>query len=144
MDIFVNNAPAPVQAPAYTQMQGVPYGYGPVYHDHHGGPGFLLPLLLLGGFLLFKRRRFSRYAMNRSAGQQPEDFGPEKFAQEMRDKFRKGRERFVQDGALDIARERYAKGEINADEYEALRRNLSGEGRGESYQAAPKDDDLKI
>lgn len=148
MDIFVNNAPAPVQAPAYTQMQGVPYGYGPQtygpYHDHHG-PGLLLPLLLIGGIVLFKRRRFARYAMNRHAGHQPhaEDFGTEKFAQDMRDKFRKGRERFAHGGALDMARERYAKGEINADEYETLRRNLSSEGRGESDQAA-NDGDLKI
>ena len=29
--------------------------------------------------------------------------------------------------ALDIARERYARGEINADEYAALRRDLGGE-----------------
>ncbi|OLV19108.1 hypothetical protein BOO71_0003766 [Deinococcus marmoris] len=45
-----------------------------------------------------------------------------------RDMFRRTREKFFSDGALGIARERYARGEIKADEFETLRRTLSGEG----------------
>ncbi|WP_309570248.1 SHOCT domain-containing protein [Deinococcus sp.] len=141
MDVIINNPPAATQMPAqsYAPVQATPYGYGPMaygpYHDHHG-PGFLLPLLLIGGVLLLKRRRFmGRRWMAGGPGRMNAgmDTGQD-MAAEMRDKFRQHRDRFVkgtggQDSALQIARERYAKGEINADEYEALRRTLGGELR---------------
>ncbi|MFC3835404.1 MULTISPECIES: SHOCT domain-containing protein [Deinococcus] len=147
MDVIINNPPA-AQLPAqvYGQVQTMPYGYGPMpqYRDHHG-PGFLLPLLLIGGFLFFKRGRHLR---RRWAADGPDTRS--EMAAEMREKFRRGRDRFVnatagQDSALHIARERYAKGEINADEYEALRRTLEGQPRPDRPSQQPaQDGDLKL
>lgn len=154
MDVIINNPPA-AQLPAqgYAPVQATPYGYGPVpygpYHDHHG-PGFLLPLLLLGGFLLFRRGRHTRRRwMAGGPGRMTAGMEPgQDVAAEMREKFRQHRDRFMdaatgQDSALHIARERYAKGEINADEYEALRRTLGGEPRPDRNPASG-DGDLKI
>ncbi|THF88011.1 hypothetical protein E7T09_01955 [Deinococcus sp. KSM4-11] len=148
MDVIINNpAATPLPAQSYAPMQATPYGYGPMaygpYHEHHG-PGFLLPLLLLGGFLLFKRRRFmGRRFM---AGGPGSALDGQEMAADMRDRLRRHRDRFVNDSALHIARERYAKGEINADEYEALRRTLGGEPRPDrpSPDRAGSDGDLKI
>ena len=50
-----------------------------------------------------------------------------RFVDDIRENFRRGRQRFFSDGALEIARERYAKGEINADEYQAIVKALTGE-----------------
>ncbi|QFP76989.1 hypothetical protein [Deinococcus sp. AJ005] len=144
MDVIINN-PAPQTA--YTPMIQSPAGYGPGYgpgygyHDH-GGPGFLFPLLLIGGLVFLrargKRRRWAKrqhmQRLNMAGGPVPtppqqDDWNlREDPREDMRDMFRRGREKFFSDGALGIARERYAKGEINADEYENLRRNLGGEG----------------
>ncbi|MFC4637949.1 SHOCT domain-containing protein [Deinococcus hohokamensis] len=122
MDVIINNAtPAQVVPQTYTPTQLVPQGYqgyGPGAH-HDGGPGFL-PLLLVIGAVVFFRQR---HLMNRRWGLA--GHGP--MGGEVRDTFRRGRERFFADGALEIARERYAKGEIKTDEYEALRRTLAGE-----------------
>lgn len=150
MDVIINNPPA---AQTYAQVQGygpVPQGYGPYGYGypHHHGPGFLLPLLIILGAVFFaRRRRMMRRHMLGQGGPAPfghgqgnrQDSGPD--FEQMREKFRQGRERFFEDGALRIARERYAKGEINADEYDTLRRNLSGEQqpRGESYRPAPEE-----
>lgn len=156
MDVIINNPPvAQTPAPVYSQMQATPYGYGPMPqgYQHHHGPGFLLPLLLIGGFVLFKRRRVMRRFMAGQGGSiGPVGCGPRDgqelsdMREQMREKFRQGKDRFVNDQALSIARERYAKGEINEGEYETLRRNLSGEGRPESTSyAKPQDSgDLKI
>lgn len=141
MDVIINNPPA---AQPYAQVQGNPYGYGPMYgYPQHHGPGALLPLLLILGAVFFaKRRRMMRRFMM-AGGSGP--LGHHDHST-LHEKFRQGRDRFVNDSALHIARERYARGEINADEYEALRRNLSGEGQPQSASyAKPKDDgDLKL
>ncbi len=149
MDVIINNPPA-AQLPAqvYGQVQTMPYGYGPMpqYRDHHG-PGFLLPLLLIGGFLFFKRgRHLRRRWMAAGPGMDGQDV-----AAEMRQKFRQHRDRFVnatagQDSALHIARERYARGEINADEYEALRRTLEGQPRPDrpSPEKPGQDGELRL
>lgn len=156
MDVIINNPPAATQMPAQSSapMQATPYGYGPMsygqYHDHHG-PGFLLPLLLIGGLLLLKRRRFlgRRWMAGGPGRMNGMESGPD-MAAEMREKFRQHRNRFVsgpaeQDSALHIARERYARGEINADEYEALRRTLGGELRPDRPTTVQSGEgDLKI
>lgn len=162
MDVIINNPPA---AQTYAQVQGNPYGYGPMpqgYGYQHHGPGLLLPLLVIGGFVFLKRRRrMMRHDMqagfmgaggHRCGPREGQEFKEEflKGREQMREKFRQGREQFFQDGALGIARERYAKGEINADEYETLRRTLSGEKNshapqsGESYRPVSDEGDLKL
>lgn len=155
MDVIINNAPAaqlpiplPAQLPAqgYGQVQATGYGYGPMPYGQnrdHNGPGFLLPLLLIGAFVLFARRRFGRRFMAAGPGSHG---GGSDLAQEMRETFRQGRDRFVNDSAQHIARERYARGEINADEYEALRRTLGGELRPDrpTPEKPAPDGDLKL
>ncbi|GHF34170.1 uncharacterized protein (TIGR03382 family) [Deinococcus metalli] len=153
MDVIINNPPAatyqtPLPAQGYAPLQATPYGYGPAAYGpypHPHGPGFLLPLLLIGAFVLFRRRRFmARRFMAGDAGAMTANAD---MAAEMRDKWRRHRDRFVNDSALHIARERYAKGEINADEYEALRRTLSGElrpDRPSADQPAGRDGGLKL
>lgn len=132
MDVIINNAipGTPIQmvpqqyvpAPGY----GAPYGYGP-YAPRGGFHGGFLVLLILGAVLFLRRRnRWRRWQEAEGPGSQAGGH----LGDEMRDTFRRGRARFLNDRALDIARERYAKGEINADEYEALRRTLSGEREG--------------
>ena len=143
MDVIINNpAPQTPYAPMVQAPTGYGPGYGPGYGYHaHGGPGFLLPLLLIGGFLVLrgrgKRRRWARrqhmQRLNMAGGAPttpPENDWSlrEDPREDMRDLFRRGRERFFSDGALAIVRERYARGEINAEEYENLRRTLSDEG----------------
>ena len=174
MDVIINNPPAPqlpiplpAQLPAqgYGQVQATGYGYGPMpYGQYQGqhGPGFLLPLLLIGAFVLFARRRLGRRFMAGGPGSHgggPDlarsdlarsdlarsDMARSDMAQEMREKFRRGRDRFVNDSAQHIARERYARGEIDADEYEALRRTLSGEFRPDRPTDKPaQGSDLKL
>ena len=132
MDVIINNPPA---AQTY-QTQGVPSGYGPQMYGskHHDGPPVGLIALLIGAFVLFRRRR--------------PVCGQGDVLDDMRDTFRRGRDRFVNDQAQHIARERYARGEINADEYGTLKRNLGSERPdrrgGEGYRAVDTNDDLKV
>ena len=122
MDVIINNAtPAQVIPQTYTPYVA-PQGYGPGFHGHDG-PGFFPFLLLIGAVLFFRRRRF----MNRRRELLGRGGPVGGMGDEVLGTFRRGRERFFGDGALDIARERYARGEINADEYETLRRTLSGD-----------------
>ncbi len=140
MDVIINN---PASQSQFTQPQvqyapvtQTPSGYGPgysEYRDHHGGPGFLLPLLLIGGFLFFRSRNKRRRQMMRrwqgagGPGMPETQPGTPDFVDNIRENFRRGRQRFMSDGAIEIARERYARGEINADEYQAIAGALSGE-----------------
>ncbi|MVN87088.1 hypothetical protein GO986_09940 [Deinococcus sp. HMF7620] len=136
MDIFVNNAPAQAVPQTYLPLQGVPYGYGPLSAPRHDGPpGFLLVALGIGAFLFLRRRRLHRFG---GPGQMPEE------VRHLRETFRQGRSRFMTDQAQQIARERYAKGEINADEYEALRRTLSGEHKPGQSGQPEAEGDLKL
>ena len=131
MDVVINNPPTTQTF----QTQGMPYAYGPqgYGYKHHDGPPLGLIALLIGGFVLLKRRRC------RTAGRGD-------VLDDVRDTFKRGRDRFVNDQALHIARERYAKGEINESEYEALKRNLSGEQKpeGQSYAKPQDSGDLKL
>ena len=168
MDVIINNPPAQTfstqgySAPGYAAP--APYGYAPGYQHH--GPGLLLPLLLLGGFLFWRgkrrqqrrRQRFWGQGMPAAAtpGNGPQTAtqtqqGPQnssdqgEWGQNWRQNFEQGRERFfggglfsngsvadklLGDKALDIARQRYARGEIDADQYAELQRNLSKENEG--------------
>ncbi|WP_161881160.1 SHOCT domain-containing protein [Deinococcus alpinitundrae] len=139
MDVIINN---PASQPQFAQPQvqyapltQTPSGYGPGYGEyqgHHGGPGFLLPLLLIGGFLFFRgrnkrRRMMQRWQMAGGPATPQDPHAAPDFVDDIRENFRRGRQRFMNDGALGIARERYARGEINADEYQALVKALTGE-----------------
>ena len=138
MDVIINN-PATTTAPQvqYAPITQTPQGYGPGYganqnNQDHGGPGFLLPLVLVGGFLVFrgrnKRRRMGRWQMANNGPATPEGkaAAPD-FVDDIRENFNRGRQRFFSDGALNIARERYARGEISAEEYQAIANALTGE-----------------
>ncbi|WP_019586282.1 SHOCT domain-containing protein [Deinococcus apachensis] len=134
MDVIINNAtPGAVQMvpQQYVPTPGVtyaaPYGYGPGYRHEGGFPGFFLVLLIIGA-VVFLRRRGAWRRWTGAGG--PGGPAGGNLGDDVRDTFRRGRARFLNDHALDIARERYAKGEINADEYETLRRTLSGEEGG--------------
>lgn len=137
MDVIINNATpaAPVQVapalPQYLPQQAVPYGYGPyAFRDHDGPPIGLFVLLGVGALLFFRRRgRWERRLA--SAGGRP--------GSSAEDLWQRGRARLLGDRALDIARERYARGEINADEYAALRRDLGGEDAGNAATTKPGD-----
>lgn len=152
MDVIINNPVASAQPQAqYAPITQTPYGYGPgsgAYQENHahGGPGFLLPLLLVGGFLFWRGKNKRRRMMQRwqmaggpagMASNRPHD-APD-FVDDIRENFRRGRERFMSDGALGIARERYAKGEINAEEYQAIVKALSGESGTRSRVNMDKD-----
>ncbi len=142
MDVIINNpaasaAPAqsyaPAPAPQYFQGYAAPpypQGYGPGYGRDHGGPGFLLPLLLIvGGFLFFRngrRRRFQQWRrMARTSGG-AQGQGPEEQEDNgsVFDDLRRGKDKFFGDRAMDLARERLAKGEITASEFETLKKAL--------------------
>ncbi|MGY2894383.1 hypothetical protein [Deinococcus sp. UYEF24] len=132
MDIFVNNPPAQVQQ-IPVQGYGAPaYGYAPQYGDHHGGGfGFVL-LALLGVFLFLRWNRFGgrhrggrRWAaMADGRGGQPG--APQATSQEGRD-WKPPRMPWMRDSAAEIARERFARGEINADELGAILKGLDAE-----------------
>ncbi|AWN23038.1 hypothetical protein DKM44_07175 [Deinococcus irradiatisoli] len=132
MDVIINNPASPTQA-QYAPMSQLPYGPGPgygygPYHHHHGGPGFLLPLLLIGGVLLWRRARRRRMRGWQWAGQSPAAArgGPD-FVEEIRENFKRGRERFMSDSALNIVRERFARGELSEQEYHAAVKALMGD-----------------
>lgn len=153
MDVIIYTPGPQAQS---TPMIQTPYGYGPSSGHPHGGPGFLLPLLIVGGFLFLRagdrRRRWARRQMQRPtpAGGPaiPEPHEDDwNLREDPRDLFRRTREQFFSDGALGIVRERYARGEINADEYETLRRTLSGEGERQGPDLSKPDsgdDGLKL
>jgi hypothetical protein len=173
MDVIINNAtPAQITAqPAqtYAPIQGVPYGYGPQGYQQYGdhdGPGFgFFALLGLGIFLFAKARRkrqMWRHRMGRNGmgngmggGSQQAlagagadwgkpDMDKSDMADEWRENFRRGKQKFFSDGALSIARERYAKGEINADEYQQLTKTLMGDGGAADKGADVKADADKL
>lgn len=129
MDVIINNAapgtPVQVIPQQYIPQQSTPYQpapFGPGNRADHGPGGFFLVALILGAVILLSRRRQPWHGQRGGPGGAGGKLGGE-----VRDTFRRGRTRFLSDPALDLARERYAKGEINADEYETLRRTLSGE-----------------
>lgn len=155
MDVIINNAAssaqpmgqaAQYQAAQYpVQSQPAPYGNGYEGPQEHGfGGGFLLIAAVVGGFILLKARRRRAWMMHRmgmggpgmaAAGMGgPRPFGPGMGAGQppqgqgdWKDTLQRGRERLFGDGALDIARERYARGEISAEQYGQLQRGLSGQ-----------------
>ena len=136
MDIFINNPPAQsvqtVQAPAqpYAVQGYAPPAYGyPPYGRHDGGGGFGFVLLaLLGAFLFLRWNRFGgrrrRWAMTEgrgpvnpaSGGDQPQERG-----------WKLPRVPWARDNAAEIARERFARGEINADELGVILKGLDAE-----------------
>ena len=148
MDVIINNAGSSaqplVQVPQVQggqypiQSQPAPYGYGYDGPQEHGfGGGFLVIAAVIGGFILLKARRRRALMMQRLGGG-PRPFGPGSMgaggpgqAADWKDTLQRGTERLFGDRALDIARERYARGEIGAEEYGSLQRGLSGEGRPE-------------
>ncbi|WP_424952878.1 hypothetical protein [Deinococcus sp.] len=133
MDVIINNPPAAVQtAPLQgygVQGYGAPaYGYAPQYGEHHGGGfGFVL-LALLGVFLFLRWNRFGgrrrRWAMMDGRGGQPG--GPQATSQEGQG-WKSPRMPWMRDSAAEIARERFARGEINADELGAILKGLEAE-----------------
>jgi len=167
MDVIINNAtPAQITtqpAQTYAPVQGMPYGYGPQAYQpygHHDGPGFgFFALLGLGIFLVARARRkrqMWRHRMGRGGmGHQQAlagagadwgkpDMDKSEMADEWRENFRRGKQKFFSDGALAIARERYAKGEINADEYQSLTKTLMGDGSVADRATEPKADTDKL
>ena len=156
MDVIINNAgPSATPQVQYAPITQTPQGYGPGYGEyqgHHGGPGFVLPLLLVGGFLFFRSRNKRRRQMMRrwqmaggpampGGNANPNPDAPD-FVDDIRENFKRGRQRFFSDGALNIARERYARGEINEGEYQAIVKALMGEqnsGRVNMNKDTPPD-----
>lgn len=174
MDVIINNSPAQpftaqpyVTQPLTTQTYAAPMPYGYTQGNEHHGPGFLLPLLLIGGFLFFRARRGSRrrqrpmWAGHQNGQQvagQPSGtadapyqtsstFRQAEPEQDWGELLRRGRDRLFGQGtweregaggpsatdrALEIARERYARGEIDADGYAELQRNLLQGGRAQA------------
>lgn len=148
MDIFINNPPAQtapaqsvqtVQAPAQSYpaqpyaVQGyAPPAYGgyPPYGRHDGGGGFGFVLLaLLGAFLFLRWNRFGgrrrRWAMMEGRGPGGQDAaGGESQGQRG---WKPPRVPWARDNAAEIARERFARGEINADELGAILKGLDAE-----------------
>ena len=140
MDIFVNNPPAqsvPVQSyPAQSypvQGYGAPaYGYNPAgYGDHHGGGFGVFALALLGVFLFLRWNRFGgrrfggrhrRWAMMDTRSGAPVQ--PEGVSAEGQRDWKPPRMPWMRDSAAEIARERFARGEINADELGAILKGL--------------------
>ncbi|WP_293910049.1 SHOCT domain-containing protein [Deinococcus sp.] len=154
MDVIINNpATSALLQTQYAPVSQTPYGY-PGYdgyqgHHFHGGPGFVLPLLLLGGFLFLRGRgKRRRQMMGRSQMQNGQmqnsqtqnsqtqnsqtqgSAMPGNFMDDIRENFRRGRQQFVTDSALDIARERYARGEITAEEYQTILKTLGAQPGG--------------
>ena len=135
MDIFINNPPAQsVQIPSiqipsvqvpFQGSAGQGYGYAP-YPRHDGGFGFVL-LALLGVFLFLRWNRSGRrrrWAMMGGPGVKAE--GTQGTSQEGRD-WKPPRMPWMRDSAAEIARERFARGEINADELGTILRGLDSE-----------------
>ena len=133
MDIFINNPPAQsIQIPSvqvpFQGNSGQGYGYAPYPRHDGGGFGFVL-LALLGVFLFLRWNRFGgrrrRWAMmGGSAGSKNDS--AQATSQEGRD-WKPPRMPWMRDSAAEIARERFARGEINADELGIILRGLDGE-----------------
>jgi hypothetical protein len=143
MDIFVNNPPAqsvplqsyPVQTVPF-QGYGVPaYGYAPNgYGGHHGGGFGVVLLALLGAFLFLRWNRFGgrrRWAMMQGRGygpgaQQGSQDGQAGQGASGRD-WKPPRMPWMRDNAAEIARERFARGEINAEELATILKGLDAD-----------------
>ena len=134
MDIFVNNPPAqsvPVQSYPIQVYGASAYGYFPAgYGDHHGGGFGVFALALLGVFLFLRWNRFGgrrfggrhrRWAM--MDGRMGASGGPEGVTTEGGRDWKPPRMPWS-DSAAEIARERFAGGEINADELGAILKGL--------------------
>ena len=134
MDIFVNNPPAqrvPVQSYPIQGYGASAYGYFPAgYGDHHGGGFGVFALALLGVFLFLRWNRFGgrrfggrhrRWAM--MDGRMGASGGPEGVTTEGGRDWKPPRMPWS-DSAAEIARERFAGGEINADELGAILKGL--------------------
>lgn len=135
MDIFINNPPAQtvqiptVQIPS-VQLPVQGYGYAPYSQDHNDGDGIGFVLLfLLGAFLFLRWNRFGgrrrRWAMM-GGGAGSKNEGPQATSQEGRD-WKPPRMPWMRDSAAEIARERFARGEINADELGIILKGLDSE-----------------
>lgn len=144
MDVIINNPPAQsvapgyLPAPNYVQGYGPVYGYGPAFggpYRDHGGPGFFgVLLLILGGVLLVRfvrmrgrweyRRRMRGVGAGGDAGTASGEDGEREppFEGWGRDFWGRG---FSADRAQRIARERFARGEIDAEQYEAIKKGLA-------------------
>jgi hypothetical protein len=154
MDIFVNNAPAqsvpapqsvpvqgygPVQGYSSVQGYGAPaYGYGPGPYGngghHPGGFGFVLLALVavflflrwnrLGGrFSGARRRRMAMLAGGGPGGGQDAAQGASQEGQG----WKPPRMPWMRDNAAEIARERFARGEINAEELAVIMKGLDAD-----------------
>ena len=138
MDVIINNPAA--SAPAFpSTVQGYgpsygsgayPAGYGPGWG--HGGGNPLVGLLFIVGAVLLVRFALRRAWMRRGwgGGGRWEAARPEKPETGPNSGPRGPRWPFWdaggEDSALKIARERFARSEISAEEFEAIRRGLSG------------------
>ncbi|GGJ42115.1 hypothetical protein [Deinococcus roseus] len=134
MDVIINNPAAPAQFQAPAQLQGQVYapaqpqfygnGYGFQGHHHHGGFPLLLPLLIIGGIVLAKKMKRRRWAEMRSArGSQgvkdsQQEWNPRDFFEKKSGWWNK------QDSAVEIARERYARGEISLEQLQVITKTL--------------------
>jgi hypothetical protein len=130
MDIFVNNPPTQVQQ-FPLQGYGAPaYGSAPQYSEHHGGGFGLVLLALLGGFLVLRWNRFGgrrrRWAAMMDGRAGPAAGGPQATSPGGRD-WKPPRMPWMRDSAAEIARERFARGEINADELGGILKGLDTE-----------------
>ena len=128
MDVIINNpaGPAQLQGQVYAPAQPQFYDQGFGYHGHHhhgGGFPFFL-LLLIGGLVLarkMKRKRWMEYRTAQGAqgvkGDQ-KDWNPRDFFEKKGGWFNK------QDSAVEIARERYARGEITLEQLQVIVKTL--------------------
>lgn len=128
MDVIINNpAPAaPYQAQVYTPAQG-PYAGPYTDHHHHGGGfgGFLL--LLVGGLLLaraVKHKKWKAYRAAASDGGHQKDWKNQDWKNPFEHKFAHWNHE-GKDAATDIARERYARGEITLEELQVILSTLN-------------------
>ncbi len=133
MDVIINN-PAPT---ATLPAQGFTPGYGPVYpsggyagygpHWSHGGGSPFLGILFIVGAVLLVRFALRRAAFRRGwggprwAAARPETQGTAEPSFRPRWPFGG-----PEDSAMQIARERFARGELTAEEFDTIRRGLTG------------------
>ena len=159
MDVIINNAASSalpsvqplVQAAQYpVQYQPAPYGGYEGPQEHGFGGGFLLVAAVVGGLILLKARRRRAWMMQRMGMGGPRPFGPGMGAGQpphdqgdWKDTLQRGKDRLFSDRALDIARERYARGEISAEQYGQLQRGLSGQATPGSTPEADTSDDAR-
>ncbi|GEM45800.1 hypothetical protein [Deinococcus cellulosilyticus] len=127
MDVIINNPAAPAQLQGQVYAPGQPqfYGKGYGHHDHHHGGGFpFFLLLLIGGLFLAKKLKHKRWMEYRAAqgGQgvkgDHKDWNPRDFFEKKAGWWGK------QDSAVEIARERYARGEITLEQLQVIVKTL--------------------